>query len=183
MNKLLPNGVKLEENPGHKHLEGRYFEVMTRSYDGAQTLVVLSGYFNPFHIGHLRMFQAARRDCDRLCVIVNNDAQQLMKKGCIIMPEAERIEIVRHIKLVDEAILSIDDDRTVRRTLAQVAENYKGWNIIFGNGGDRTDPTEVPEYPVCLDYGIDMIFDYGGNEKLDSSTRINRILGREVTPA
>lgn len=153
---------------------------MTGSNDAKQTLVVLSGYFNPFHIGHLRMFQAARRDCDRLCVIVNNDLQQEMKKGKIIMPEADRIEIVRNIRLVDEAVLSVDQDRTVCETLSRVAESYKGWRIIFGNGGDRTDPTEVPEYTVCLDYGIDMVFDYGGNDKLDSSTRINQVLGHEA---
>lgn len=155
---------------------------MNRSKDAQQTLVVLSGYFNPFHIGHLRMFQAARRDCDRLCVIVNNDLQQEMKKGKIIMPETDRIEIVRNIRLVDEAVLSIDQDRTVCETLALIADSYQGWNIIFGNGGDRTDPSSVPEYTVCLDYGIDMVFDYGGTDKQDSSTRINQVLGREASP-
>ncbi len=126
------------------------------------------------------MFQAARRDGDRLVVIVNNDHQQKMKKGKVIMPESDRIEIVRNIRLVDEAVLSKDQDRTVCQTLASIADSYQGWNIIFGNGGDRTDPSSVPEYTVCLDYGIDMVFDYGGTDKLDSSTRINQALGQEA---
>lgn len=43
-------------------------------------IVIVSGYFNPLHGGHLNLFEAASQLGDRLLVIVNNDKQQLIKK-------------------------------------------------------------------------------------------------------
>ena len=37
----------------------------------------------------------------------------------------------------------------------------------------------VPEAAVCERHGIEMVFDLGGTDKADSSTRINQTLGRE----
>ena len=38
-------------------------------------VVVISGYFNPIHTGHLDYIKAASKLGDRLVVIVNNDEQ------------------------------------------------------------------------------------------------------------
>ncbi len=136
------------------------------------TVVVVSGYFNPLHIGHLRMLEAARALGDEVVVIVNNDRQQLLKKGKIILPEDERCEIVRAIRHVDEVVLAADDDPTVRATLEQLAAAYAGKRIIFANGGDRESSKVVPETEVCQAHGIEMIFDLGGSEKIQSSSNI-----------
>jgi len=144
-------------------------------------IVIVSGYFNPLHIGHIKMFQAARAMGDRVVAIVNNDAQQMLKKGKIIMNEQERYEIVSSIKYVDDVWLANDTDRTVCQTLLSIT-NYRpyfGNELIFANGGDRDSAKQVPEADICARAGIKMIFDCGGTEKLNSSTNINRLTGKE----
>jgi cytidyltransferase-like protein len=141
-----------------------------------RTTVIVSGYFNPFHIGHLRYLQAGRALGDRLVVIVNNDVQQTLKKGRIIMPEGDRLEIVQAIGIVDEAMIALDQDPTVIRSIEAIAKREQDVQLIFGNGGDRDSAAEVPEQEVCDRYGITMVFDMGGNAKADSSTRINQAL-------
>lgn len=144
-----------------------------------RSIVVLSGYFNPLHVGHIRLLEAASRLGDRVVVIVNNDQQQLLKKGKIIMDELERLEIVQAIKSVDEVVLSIDKDRSIARTLEQLAQSNPKSRIIFANGGDRQSAAVVPETPICERFGIEMRFDVGGTEKLNSSSNINRRRGEE----
>lgn len=144
------------------------------------TTVIVSGYFNPVHIGHLRLLQAARAAGDRLVVIVNNDRQQQRKKGRVIMPEADRRDIVAAIGIVDEAVVAVDDDETVIATIEQIARAERAADpdrrIVFGNGGDRDSAAVVPEQAVCDRYGIEMVFDMGGTDKADSSSRINQAL-------
>ncbi len=143
------------------------------------TIVIVSGYFNPIHRGHVRMVQHAKKLGDKLVVIVNNDKQQHLKKGKIIMTQDERQEVVTALKDVDEVILSIDQDRTVMKTLEHVGKKYSGHKIIFANGGDRSSVKAIPEAEVCADLGIDMQFGIGGEDKPQSSTNINKTLGLE----
>jgi len=142
-----------------------------------KTVVVASGYFNPLHAGHLRYLVAARELGDSLIVIVNNDRQQMLKKHRIIMGEEERIEIVRALRDVDEAVLSIDEDRSVRRTLENIATQHAGTTVVFANGGDRDSRTDIPETEVCERLGIELRFGVGGAEKVNSSSNITRLLG------
>lgn len=144
-----------------------------------EILVVVSGYFNPVHIGHIRLLESAKELGDILLVIVNNDKQQMLKKGKIIMNEQERMEIVKTIRYVDEVVLSIDEDITIAKTLEKLAQEYTGHKIIFGNGGDRESSKVVPETPVCEKYGIEMRFDVGGVDKPNSSSNINKLSGIE----
>jgi cytidyltransferase-like protein len=142
-------------------------------------IIVASGYFNPIHIGHVNLMKAAKALGDRLVVIVNNDKQQMLKKGKIIMSQHERVEVVKAIKYVDEAVLAIDEDPTVRATLEMVAQRQAGNEIIFANGGDRKDPSLIPESAVCDKYNIKMEFGVGGNDKPNSSSNINKLRGAE----
>jgi cytidyltransferase-like protein len=133
---------------------------------------IVSGYFNPLHVGHLRMMEAARRLTGRLIVIVNNDDQQMMKKGRIILPLDDRMQIVRALRVTDEAIVSIDEDATVKHTLRAVREKHPEAELIFANGGDRSSASRISEADVCEELGITLRFGIGGEEKADSSTRI-----------
>lgn len=142
--------------------------------------VIVSGFFSPLHIGHLDMIDAASEAGDRLIVIVNNNEQQVAKKGKLIIDEQDRLRIVSSLRAVDEAFIAVDGDRTVSESLRTIAEKYPNYRLIFANGGDRRDGAVVPESAVCDEYGIEMIFDMGGNEKADSSTRINMALGLET---
>lgn len=142
--------------------------------------VIVSGYFNPLHGGHLDMIEAAAKLGDQLIVIVNNDKQQLLKKGKIILDEANRLRLVRALKGVDQVVLSIDDDPTIIKTLEMVAGQHPGDELIFANGGDRDSSKAVPESEICEKYNIEMVFDAGGTIKSDSSTRINQETGHEA---
>lgn len=150
---------------------------MSDTHDDRLTTVIVSGYFNPLHIGHLRLLQAAAALGDRLVVVVNNDAQQVMKKGKVIMGEADRREIVAAIGIVDEAMVAVDEDRTVCASLELIAQGEGGNRLVFGNGGDRDSALAVPEADVCARHGIEMVFDVGGTDKADSSSRINEATG------
>jgi len=135
-------------------------------------IAIVSGYFNPIHVGHIRLFRSASELADHLIVIVNNDAQQIMKKGKIIMKEDDRLYIVQNLTMVDRAVLAIDTDPSVRATLIAIHELNKQDQLIFCNGGDRRSATDSPETEICKELGIEMRFGVGGLNKYDSSTRI-----------
>lgn len=141
-----------------------------------RTVSIVSGYFNPLHVGHLRMMRAARQIGDLLVVIVNNDDQQILKKGRIIIPVADRLEIVAGLRDVDRAIVAIDTDNTVNETLALLRRDHPSERLVFANGGDRSSSLKIAEADTCTSLDIEVRFGVGGNEKADSSSRINAML-------
>ena len=66
--------------------------------------IIVSGYFNPLHKGHLEYFNNAKVLCDELFVIVNSDHQRELKGSKPFQDEKERLLIVSNIKAVDKAI-------------------------------------------------------------------------------
>ena len=131
--------------------------------------VVVSGYFDPIHVGHLEMMKLARGLGDELVVIVNNDKQTKLKKKKPFMKEEDRLEIVRALRYVDTAFISVDEDKTVCGSLQKVRRNYKNYEIIFANGGDRHSG-EIPESKVCKECDIQMVDGLG--DKIRSSSKI-----------
>ena len=148
--------------------------------ESARRAAIVSGYFNPLHIGHLDMMEAARALADALVVIVNSDAQQVMKKGKVITTEADRLRIVAALRVTDAAMIAVDTDGSVAASLEAIHAAYPGVELVFCNGGDR-DPAQdaVPpaEALVCERLGIEMAWGVGGETKADSSSRINDALG------
>lgn len=140
-------------------------------------LVIVSGFFNPLHGGHLDMIQAASKLGDRLLVVVNNDVQQVIKKDKIILPQENRYRLMTALRGVHEVMLAIDQDPTVIETLRIIAKTHPYDKLIFANGGDRDSTKNVPETDVCEEFDIEMVFGVGGTNKADSSTRINQALG------
>jgi cytidyltransferase-like protein len=143
---------------------------------------IVSGYFNPLHVGHLDMMEAARALTGYLVVIVNNDDQQVLKKGKVIQVLGHRLRIVRALRVTDDAIGAVDHDATVRETLRLVRERYPDATLVFANGGDRSQRSAVAEAEVCEELGIELRFGVGGEAKADSSTRINATQGLESAP-
>ena len=123
------------------------------------------------------MMEAAAEMADQLIVIVNNDEQQMMKKGRIITSLDDRLEVVRALRIVDEAVPALDEDATVKQTLASIRERYPAASVTFANGGDRSTTSVVAEAEVCEALGIALRLGVGGTEKADSSSRINAALG------
>ena len=95
------------------------------------------------------MIEAAAEMGDYLIVIVNNDAQAILKKGKIILDEDNRLRLMRSLNAVDEVVLSIDEDPTQVRTLQKLADKYSDDDLIFANGGDRDSEKAIPEAVVC----------------------------------
>ena len=130
--------------------------------------IIVSGYFNPLHKGHLEYFNNAKALCDELFVIVNNDHQRELKGSKPFQDEEERLLIVSNIKAVDKAILSIDKDRTVCESICMLFECYgEGYDLAFANGGDQNNET-IPEIPVCKELGVELIDGLG--DKIQSSS-------------
>ena len=130
--------------------------------------VIVSGYFNPLHKGHLELFRKAKEVGDLLIVIVNNDKQREMKGSKFFMDENERIEIIRELSIVDMAWLSIDEDSTQNATLKVMVDKFYGsMKLAFANGGDQNNDT-IPEADICRQFDIELIDGLG--DKIQSSS-------------
>lgn len=129
--------------------------------------VAVSGGFDPVHIGHVRMLNAAKALGDRLVVIVNNDNWLRTKKGFVFMPEEERAELLSHLVPVDRVVLTQhtphDSDMSVCKVLKELRPK------VFANGGDRVSDN-VPEVAVCKELDIEMAFNVGDGGKIQSSS-------------
>jgi cytidyltransferase-like protein len=130
--------------------------------------VIVSGYFNPIHKGHIEYFQNAKSCGDELFVIVNSDYQRMIKGSKEFQDENERLFIVENLKLVDKCILSIDRDRTVVESLKKIYSQFENEYVFsFANGGDQNNDT-IPERAICEEIGIELIEGLG--EKIQSSS-------------
>ena len=133
--------------------------------------VVVSGGFDPIHVGHLRMFKEASELAPRLIVIVNNDNFLMQKKGYIFMPITERMEIIKGFSMVNKVVEAIDMDLTVCKTLEWLAKEE---NIqIFANGGDRNNEDDILESEVCEQNNIRLEFNIGGGKIQSSSSLVS----------
>ena len=133
-----------------------------------RTAVVVSGYFNPVHKGHLELFENAKALGDILIVIVNSDLQRELKGSKAFMNEDERLLIIETLKTVDFALISSDEDKTQCKTIAEIFAMFsKRFNIIFANGGDQTNQS-IPEADTCNFLNIKMVDGLG--KKVQSSS-------------
>lgn len=123
--------------------------------------ICVSGGFDPIHVGHVRLIQAASKHGD-VFVILNSDEWLMRKKGYMFMTFDERKEIIQSMSAVHDVIEVNDDDGSVCEALERVRPHF------FGNGGDRLSDN-VPEVALCKELGIKMIFNLGG-EKIQSSS-------------
>ena len=138
-----------------------------------ETVVLVTGGFDPLHSGHLAYFKAAKKLGDKLIVGINSDSWLERKKGKNFLPLSERYEIVSALKYVDNCILFNDEDDTAIEAIRNVIMLYPFDRIIFANGGDRVEgntPEEnaklFPEKEIIFQYGV------GGLDKKNSSSWI-----------
>lgn len=130
--------------------------------------IIVSGYFNPLHRGHIEYFQNSKKFGDLLFVIVNNDLQREIKGSKEFQKEQERVLIIENLKVVDKCFLSIDKDRTVIETIKFIYTKFSNeFNFAFANGGDQNNEL-IPEKNICEVLGIDLIDGLG--EKIQSSS-------------
>ena len=129
--------------------------------------IIVSGYFNPLHMGHIEYFKLAKKYGDLLFVIVNNDIQRKKKGSKKFMLEDERVIIVSSLKIIDKVFLSVDTDSDVSKTIKNIFENHNDLKFAFANGGDQKNDI-IPERKICKKLGIELIDNLG--DKIQSSS-------------
>lgn len=125
--------------------------------------IMVSGGFDPIHIGHVRMILDAAKHGD-VVVVANSDDWLIRKKGYIFMPWDERAEILRSIRGVTEVEHVDDSDNSVCEAISRCKPD------AFANGGDRKG-NNTPEVALCNELGIELIWNVGGG-KIQSSSEL-----------
>ena len=138
--------------------------------DMKQKAIIVSGYFNPLHKGHIEYFKKAKQKGNFLFVIVNNDHQRQLKGSESFMMEQERVIIINELSVVDKVFLSVDKDKTVIKTISKIYKEYcHKFSLCFANGGDQNN-NKIPEAETCTKLGIELVDGLG--EKIQSSSWI-----------
>lgn len=110
------------------------------------------GVYDLFHIGHLNMIQAAKRQCEYLIVGVHgDDVVESYKHHRPIINENDRKRIIASIKGVDRAEINRFRDKL------KLWELYH-FNVVFigddWKGTDRWNNFEK----VLAEYGVDVVY-------------------------
>lgn len=128
---------------------------------------MVSGGFDPVHVGHIRLFRKAKELGDELVVVINNDNWLRFKKGFSFMSEQDRKEIIESFSFVDRVHITAHESDTEDISVCREIELIRPH--IFANGGDR-HAGNIPEYELCERLGIEMVFNVGDGGKLRSSS-------------
>ncbi len=135
-----------------------------------EIIVMVSGGFDPVHVGHLRMFEEAKKLGTRLIVVLNCDAWLVRKKGKAFMQQDERAELIRGFGCVDGVFILESDRSDVSEAIEHIRPH------IFANGGDRDEVNAAnPESSLykdihtCKKLGVQMVFNVGGGKVRSSS--------------
>lgn len=132
-------------------------------------IVMISGGFDPIHIGHVRYMQEAKKLGNHLVVVINNDNWLRLKKGKQFMIEEERKEIIEALGCVDKVVISGHIKNTKDMSVCEEIKKIKP--DIFANGGDRF-ADNIPEFKLCNELGIKMVFNVGKGGKVRSSSEL-----------
>jgi len=93
-----------------------------------------AGAFDLFHVGHLNLLRQARSRCDYLIAgVVSDEMLELTKGKQPVIPQAERLEIVENVGLVDAAVLETVPDKLETRKKV-------GFNVFFKGDDWRGTP-------------------------------------------
>ena len=135
------------------------------------TVVAVAGGWDPLHAGHIAHLRGARSLGDKLIVVTHTDEMMVRKKGYVFLPLAERLEILRELRCVNEVVVAEemgDNDGTVAKSLETLRPH------VFAKGGDRVE-TNMPqnELDACRELGIKIVYGVGGG-KIQSSSELVR---------
>lgn len=126
-----------------------------------------TGVYDLFHIGHLNLLKKAKESCDYLIVGVSSDELVGYKNKRSVIPFEERIEIVRSIKCVDEAVPQLDMDKMA------AWERYRFDVMFVGDDWRGTEKWNGFEQRFA-EIGVEIV--YFPYTKSTSSTLINETL-------
>ena len=143
---------------------------MTKKYDYA----LVSGGFDPVHIGHLRMFKDAKSLSDKVILLLNNDEWLIKKKGKPFMNENQRKEILDEFKSISQVIIQSSSESSSSKAIKNFVRNNPNKSICYCNGGDRSKIQNILEADVCKELGVSLEFGVGGKEKAESSSQLTK---------
>ena len=144
---------------------------MTKKYDFA----LLSGGFDPVHIGHLAMIKEASDMANEVIILLNSDDWLKRKKGKPFMVESQRALILEEFKSVTKVIIQNNDsDESSNNAIIDFHKDNPKKTICYCNGGDRSQENKIRESEVCKNLGIDLKFGIGGIHKLESSSNLTK---------
>lgn len=116
-------------------------------------VIMVSGGFDPIHMGHINLFKNASK-YGEVVVILNSDDWLIRKKGFFFQSWEDRKGIISSLKFVSSVVPVDDTDGTVCSALREYRPGF------FGNGGDRK-ADNTPELSVCDELGIGLIWSLG----------------------
>ena len=172
---VYPNYMELppEESRLARHSELVDLEHSFRYYvakESGKTIGYTAGCFDLFHIGHLNILRSAKQNCDFLIVGVNSDeAMFAYKHKYPVVPEGERLSIVKAIKYVDEACLVSDSDKVV-------AFQKHRFDVIFVGSDHVGEDKWIALEEYLADYGATV--KYFGYTQNTSSSQLRHVLDR-----
>jgi glycerol-3-phosphate cytidylyltransferase len=98
------------------------------------TVGYVPGAWDMFHIGHLNILLRAREQCDRLIVgVVTDEALHQAKGKFPVIPLEERVEVIRHLAMVDDVVVDFSPDKL------EVWERV-GFDVLFKGDDWRGTP-------------------------------------------
>ena len=135
--------------------------------------VMVSGGYDPIHIGHIRQIKEAS-NYGRVIVILNSDEWLMRKNGYVFMPYEERKEILQALKYVHRVFHQVGYGDTMAESIIRYTPN------IFCKGGDRT-PDTMPqdELDACEKVGCRIVYGVGGGKIQSSSWLVDKM--KEIT--
>jgi cytidyltransferase-like protein len=143
---------------------------MIKKYDYA----LVSGGFDPVHVGHLRMFQSAQSLSDKVVLLLNNDEWLIKKKGKPFMNQDQRKEILNEFISISEVIIQTQSDNSSSEAIKDFVKNNPNKTICYCNGGDRSNIKNILEADICKKLGVILEFGVGGDEKVESSSQLTK---------
>jgi cytidyltransferase-like protein len=140
-------------------------------------VVLVSGGFDPLHVGHIRYFKEAKALGDKLLVVLNNDNWIMKKKHYIFMHEKERKEVIEALRYVDKVVISKHPKDPPEMGVSQALKEY--YPDIFAKGGDRNEKDArnpksslYDDVQTCKKLGIKIVYNVGQGGKVQSSSEL-----------
>ena len=151
--------------------------------------VLVSGYFNILHPGHLRLFRSAKEYGDRLIVAVESDR---LAGAAAHLPEGLRLDGVKSHGLVDEAFI-VDEpiaeailrlrpdivvkgkEHEVRHNLELAALDQYGGQLVFSSGETLFSSLDLirKEYQTFDSRSISLPTEYFSRHAIDEARLVN----------